>query len=97
MIFEVQNCYFHFLSALFSSCLYVRASLGSSACVRPSTNLAERTAVCDGLIATWDPEGLELRSRMVVQEARRTSTIEIEDVLAVTSSTPLLETVCVAS
>ena len=35
----------------------------------------------------------ELRSRMVVQETRRTSTIAIEDIAAVTSSTPPLEVV----
>ena len=40
-----------------------------------------------------DAKRPELRSRMVVQETRRTSTIAIEDIASVTSSTPPLEVV----
>ena len=38
-----------------------------------------------------DEKSPEYRSRMVVQETRKTSTIAIEDIAAVTSSTPPLE------
>ena len=40
-----------------------------------------------------DDKTPELRSRMVVQETRKTSTIAIDDIAAVTSSTPPLEVV----
>ena len=40
-----------------------------------------------------DEKKLELRSRLVVQETRRTSTIAIDDVASVTSATPPLEVV----
>ena len=40
-----------------------------------------------------DEQRLELRSRLVVQETRQTSTISVSDIAAVTSSTPPLEVV----
>ena len=40
-----------------------------------------------------DEQRPELRSRLVVQETRQTSTISVSDIAAVTSSTPPLEVV----
>ena len=49
---------------------------------------------CGGLTVTRRDEQLpELRSRLVVQETRQTSTISVSDVAAVTSSMPPLEVV----
>ena len=41
-----------------------------------------------------DEQRSELRSRLVVQETRLTSTISVSDIAAVTSRTPPLEVVC---
>ena len=49
-------------------------------------------SVSGGTIATWAKRPV-LRSMMVVHEMRRTRMMETEDIAAMTSSTPPLETV----